>query len=157
MKRHLPVRLLACAALAGSASLAAVAIPGGIASASPLSVTCTSLTGNASTQTISGCTGTGAIAADAGTPPAHGVSTTSTKTIKWSTNKTSVSTYTYTSGSDKSCPAVKGYKVSALENAKGTVKSGSATGMIGSTFKGTICVYAKGSTILVKNKGSFTV
>jgi hypothetical protein len=149
MRRHLPIRLLVCAALAGSASLAAVAIPGGVATASPLTVTCTSLTGSASTQTVSGCTGTGAIAADAGTPPAHGSSVASTKTITWSNHKT-----------DKTCPKVAKYTVTLLENATGKVTGGTATGMVGGAFSGTICVYkltAAPHTIMVKNKGSFKV
>lgn len=160
MRRHLPIRLLVCATLAGSASLATVAIPGGVATASPLTVTCTSLTGSASTQTVSGCTGTGAIAADAGTPPAHGSSVASTKTITWSNHKTTKTTYTYKAGSDKTCPKVAKYTVTLLENATGKVTGGTATGMVGGAFSGTICVYkltAAPHTIMVKNKGSFKV
>ena len=161
MRRHLPIRLLVCAAMAGSASLAVVAVQGGNAGATPpKTVTCTSLTGSATSQTISGCTGSGAIAADAGTPPAHGTSVASTKTITWSNHKTTKTTYTYHSGSDASCPAVTGYTKDLLENATGSVVSGSATGMVGGAFHGTICVYKKTAsphTLLVKNKGSFAV
>jgi hypothetical protein len=156
MKRHLPARLLVCAAMAGSASLAVVAIPG-VAGAAPLTVSCTTLSGSATSQAVSGCTGSGAIAADAGTPPAHGTSVASTKTITWSNGKTSKTTYTYTAGSDASCPAVKGYTKDLLENAKGTVTGGTATGLVKGAFKATICVYKKGSTLLVKNKGPVTI
>jgi hypothetical protein len=138
MKRHLPVRLLACAALAGSASLAAV--------------TCTSLTGNASTQTLSGCSGSGS--SQTGT---SGVSTASTKTVKWKTGKTSVSTYSYKKGSDASCPAVSGYTKDLLENVTGKVTGGTATGLVGGSYKATVCVYKKGSTLLIKNKGNVTI
>ncbi len=151
MKRHLPVRLLACAALAGSASLAAVVIPGGVASASS-TVTCTSLTGNASTQTLSGCSGSGS--SQTGT---SGVSTASTKTVKWKTGKTSVSTYSYKNGSDASCPAVSGYTKDLLENVTGKVTGGTATGLVGGSYKATVCVYKKGSTLLIKNKGNVTI
>ena len=159
MKRHLPARLLACAALAGSASLAAIAIPGGVSGASPLTVTCTTFSGSMTSQTISGCTGSGAIAADAGTPPAHGVSTVSTKTIKWSNNKTTVTKYTYKPGSDKVCAADSGYKIDLLENATGSVTGGTATGLVGGTFKETVCVYKKtvGGTLLIKNHGNVTL
>ena len=158
---RVPARLLVCTAVAGSAALAAGAIPGGIAGAvTPLTVTCTTLSGNASTQNISGCTGTGAISADAGTPPAHGVSTVSTKTIKWSNGKTSVSKVTYTPASDATCPTVAKYTKFLLENAKGTVNTGSAggtaVGMRGGAWKATICAYkqtAAPHAILVKNKG----
>jgi len=141
--------------------LAAAAIPGGIAAASPLSVTCTTLTGSASSQTISGCTGTGAISADAGTPPAHGTSAVSTKTITWSNHKTTKESYSYTSSSTSSCATVSGYTKDLRE----TIKTGSkvvastndAAGMVGGALTGTFCVYKKGSTILVKNQGTFKI
>ena len=162
---RVPARLLVCAAVAGSAALAAGAIPGGIAGAvTPLTLSCKTLTGNSTTQTLSGCTGTGAIAADAGTPPAHGVSTVSTKTIKWSNGKTSVSTVTYTPGSDATCPTIPKYSKFLLENAKGKVNTGTAggtaVGMRGGAWKATICAYkltAAPHTILVKNKGPVTL
>lgn len=158
---RVPAHLLVCAAVAGSAALVAGAIPGSVAGAvTPKSVTCTTLTGSATIQTISGCTGTGAIAADVGTPPAHGVSTVATNTIKWSNGKTTVSKVTHTAGSDATCPTVPKYTKFILETAKGTIKSGTAAGMIGSTFKATICAYkltAAPHTILAKNKGTFTI
>ena len=162
MRRHLPVRLAVCAALAGSASLAAVAIPGGVATASPLSVTCTTLTGNATSQTISGCTGTGAITADAGTPPAHGTSLVSTKTITWSNHKTTKESYSYTASSTANCPSVSGYAKLLRETIKAGSKvvasSNDAAGMVGGALTGTFCVYKKGSsTILVKNLGTFKI
>ncbi len=161
MRRHLPIRLVVCAAMAGSASIAAVAIPGGIASASPLTVTCTTLTGSATSQTISGCTGPGAVSADAGTPPAHGTSKVSTKTITWSNHKTSKESYSYTSSSTANCPSVMGYTKDLRE----TIKAGSkvvsstndAAGMVGGALTGTFCVYKKGSTILVRNLGAFKI
>jgi hypothetical protein len=58
MHRKLPVRLVAVAALATSASLAIV-FPAGtaFAKAKPPSATCTGLSGNESTQTLTGCSG----------------------------------------------------------------------------------------------------
>ena len=161
MRRHLPIRLLACAALAGSASLAAVAIPGSTATAAaPLTVSCTSLTGTATSQIVSGCKGNGAIAADAGTAPAHGTSVAATKTITWSNKKTTTTKYTIKAGSDAACPTVANYTKDLLENSSGTVTGGTAKGLIGGKYKGTICVYkltSKPSTLLIKNKGPVTI
>ena len=123
-------------------------------------MTCTSLTGSATSQTISGCKGTGAIAADAGVSPAHGTSVASTKTITWSNHKTSKTTYTYKAASDASCPTVAKYTKTLLENATGKVTGGTATGMVNGVFKGTICVYkltAAPHTLMVRNKGTFQV
>jgi len=158
MRHHLFTRLAVCAAVAGSASLAAAVVPGGIASATPLSVTCTTMSGTATTQAISGCTGTGAIAADAGTAPAKGTQTTSTKTIKWSNAKTSVLTYTYKSVTNN-CVAPAGYSKFLKESESGKVSGGTATGMVGSLVTGSVCVFKKtvGGTILVKNQGTFKI
>jgi hypothetical protein len=158
MRHQRTIRLMVCAALAGSASLAAVAIPGGIATASPLTVSCTNLSGSATSQTISGCTGTGAVAADAGVPPAHGTSVVSTKTVTWSNHKTSKETYTYKSSSTANCPAVPKYTKDLRETASGKVTGGSATGMVGGAVSGTVCIYkltAAPHTLIVKNVGPF--
>jgi len=160
MRRHSPIRLLICAAIAGSASVAAAAVPGGIASAAPLHLSCTSLSGSATSQTISGCTGTGAIAADAGTPPAHGVSTgATTSTVKWSNGKTTIMTQTHKVVTPNACVAPAGYtKVSEFLGTD-KVTGGTATGLIGSTGGGKICLFKKtvGGTLLVKNLGPFTI
>ena len=159
MRHHLFTRIAVCAAVAGSASLAAAVVPAGIASATALSVTCTTMSGTATTQAISGCTGTGAIAADAGTAPAKGTQTTSTKTIKWSNAKTSVLTYTYKPVTPNNCVAPAGYTKFLKEAETGHVSGGTATGMVGSLVTGTACIYKKtvGGTILVKNQGPFKV
>jgi hypothetical protein len=168
---RVPARLLVCAALAGSAALAAVAIPGGIAAASPLAVSCTHLSGSATSQHVYGCTGTGAIAADAGPSTgiydgvhgAYGTNVVSTKTITWSNGKTSKTTYTYTSVTNN-CPAVSGYTKFLKEHETGHVNTGTAggtaVGMRGGTFGGYACVYeltTHHATILVKNDGNLTV
>jgi len=157
MRRHATSRLLVCAAMAGSA-FAAIAVPGAIAGAAPLTLTCTTLTGNAVSQTVSGCTGTGAIAADAGTPPAHGVQTTSTKTVKWSNGKTSIIKYTYGTVTPNACPAVTAYTkfLEVTEKAGSTVSGGTATGLKGGAVSGKVCIYKKTATPtveLVKNLG----
>jgi hypothetical protein len=160
MRRHLPTRLVICAVMAGSASLAAVVVPGGVASASPLTVTCTSVSGSSTSQTVSGCTGTAAIAADAGTPPAHGTSVVSTHKITWSNGKTVKTSETTTSGAATSCPTVAGKTKVALEKATGhIVAGGTALGMTGGTIKASICLYkltAAPHTLSVKNLGKVT-
>jgi len=150
--------------MAGSATLAAAVVPGSVASAAPLKVTCTKTTGNASSVTVSGCTGTGAIAADAGTPPAHGVLTVSTKTLKWSNGKTSVLKYTYVlhTGAANLCSAKTGYSKTDMVTESGTVSTtaGTATGLKGGTLTGTVCVYtliAAPHTISVVNRGPSTI
>jgi hypothetical protein len=156
MRRHLPLRLLVCAAaLAGSASVAAVAIPGGIAGAAALSVKCTGLTGNASTQSLSGCSGKGF--SETG---ATGTSDVSTSTITWATGNTSVAAVTYKeyTGKKDKCPApMAGYTAVAEVKEKGSVTGGNA--LVGSKIKGTVCVYSQTSSgdILVNGDGAQTV
>ncbi len=158
MRRHAPIRLLVCAAMAGSAAFAAVAIPGAVSGAPPLSLSCTTLTGNAVSQTVSGCTGTGATAANAGTPPAHGVQVTSTKTVTWSNHKTTKITYTYGNVTPNVCPTVALYTkyLEITEKAGSKVSGGTAAGLIGGAVSGKVCIYKKTATPtveLVKNLG----
>ena len=161
MRRHLPVRLIVCAAMAGSASLAAAAIPSGIASAAPLTVSCTHLAGSSTTQTISGCTGTGANSSNAGTPPAHGTTTsnlgTKQATVTWSNKKKTVSSFTYTSVTNN-CPAQSGKsKVTKVHEVGKVIASGTTTlGMVGGATSAYICVYKAnvGGALSVTNMGN---
>jgi hypothetical protein len=163
LRTKLSARLLLCAALAGSASLVAVVVPGGIASAAPLTVTCTHLTGTISSQSLTGCTGGGAIAADAGVSPAHGTNVVATKTVTWGSGKTSKTTYTYTSVTDN-CVAPAGYTKDLKEHETGHVNAGvaggTAVGMRGGVFSGYACVFkltAAPHTLKIVNMGNFTV
>jgi len=163
MRLRVPIRLIVCAAMAGSASLAAVAISGGVASATPLTVSCTHLTGTVTSQTLSGCTGGGAIAADAGVAPAHGTNVVATKTVTWGSGKTSKTTYTYASVTNN-CPALTGYTKDLKEHETGHVNTGTAggtaIGMRGGAFSGYACVYkltAAPHTLKIVNDGNFTV
>jgi hypothetical protein len=146
LTRHLP-RLVACAALAGTASLAVVAIPAGVASA----------TGSATSLAFSGCTGTGANASNAGKAPAKGTYTVSTKTLKWSTTKTSVLKFTYAKDKTSKCKAISGDKSLGEYSATGTVTGGTAKNMIKGAAKGNACIYSKGSATIVKNLGAFSL
>jgi hypothetical protein len=157
LTRHLP-RLVACAALAGTASLAVVAIPAGVASATtPETVSCTTLTGSATSLAFSGCTGTGANASNAGKAPAKGTYTVSTKTLKWSTTKTSVLKFTYAKDKTSKCKAISGDKSLGEYSATGTVTGGTAKNMIKGAAKGNACIYSKGSATIVKNLGAFSL
>ena len=109
------------------------------------------------------CTGTGAIAADAGASPAHGTNVVSTKTITWGSGKTSKTTYTYTSVTNN-CPALTGYTKAGKYHESGHVNTGTAggtaVGMRGGTFTGYACAYTKTAAphnLIVKNMGNFTV
>ncbi len=160
MRRHLATRLVLCAAFAGGASLAAVAVPGGIASATTAkTLSCTTLTGGESTQSISGCTGSGSSQTGSkGTSKVvNNISKKSgTATITWtSTKKTSIESYTYTedTGTKNTCAAKTGYTKVAMAVEKGTVTGGTATSLKGGAVSGTVCAYKKGTTIAVFNKG----
>jgi hypothetical protein len=160
MRRHLPFQLLACAALAGTASFGAIALPGGIAGAKSLSVKCTGLTGNGSSSSITGCKGSGlSETGSSGTSVTDTTTATSgTSTITWSTGATSDEAYTYKelTGSKDKCPAPPaGFSALAEVTEKGSVTGGTA--LVGSKVKGTVCVYSDGSTILVNGKGSQTI
>ena len=164
---NLPARILVCAALAGSASLAAVVIPGGIASASPLTLSCTHLTGTttatatSSTEHLSGCSGTAKTLT--GTTGTAAVKTnlatkTGTATVTWATKKTSTESYKFTelTGSKNLCPGRTGYSKVAEAKETGSVTGGTAKAMKGGAVTATACAYFKGtnhSTIYIFNDG----
>jgi hypothetical protein len=160
MRRHLPTRLVLCAAFAGGASLAVVALPGSFAGATTAkTLSCTTLTGGETTQAISGCTGSGVSQTGSkGTSKVvNNVSKKSGKaTITWtSTKKTSIESYTYTedTGTKNTCAAKTGYTKLAMAVEKGTVTGGTATLLKGGAVSGTVCAYSKSGTIYVFNKG----
>jgi len=150
MRRNLLIRLLMCAALAGSATLTAVVIPGGIAAASPLRGACTELTGNAITQVLAGCAGQ-----DAALTGGTGVLHTPSKTITWETGNTSVMNYSNAADNGLLCPAelaaYPNYTLSAQENVTGAVTGGTATAMVGDSFRAYECVYTLGALFGVVN------
>jgi hypothetical protein len=161
LNRHLPARLLVCAALAGSAALGAVAIPSVASATTPETVSCTTLSGSATSLAFSGCTGTGANATNAGKAPAKGTLTVSTKTLKWSTNKTSTLTFAYAKDKTSKCPKITGDTSLGEYTATGTVKGGTAAQMVGGKSSGSACVYSKKvgtkTTTVIKNLGAFKI
>ncbi len=173
MKRHLPVRLLVCAAIAGSAVLTAAAVPVGVASATTaLTVTCSTETGGETTIAVSGCTGSGAIVGEAGKSPTKGTGKISnlnkpksgdvTVTIDWSGGKTSIESdvekYTTTAKTVAAdCPTKSGYTKLAYVTETGNISGGTASKMKGGAVSGDSCVYKKGSAIDVFNKGPLKI
>src|SRR5271170_1470914 len=93
MRFRAGLRTLICIALAGSPFLAVAALPPVSAAAAPLTVTCGGLLGSQTSEAFAYCYGPGAIAADAGAQPAHGVLMTSSGTIHWSNGKTAEISY----------------------------------------------------------------
>jgi hypothetical protein len=155
VKRNLQLsaRFLVCAAaVAGSASVAVVTVPGTASAATPLTVTCTKLTGNQTTQKITGCSGTGK--SETGTSGTTKVaSNDKSATITWATKKTSIESFTYKSVTPNACPAVSGYTKLLEVNETGSVTGGTATGMKGGKVSGKVCIYKKGSAYLVNSLG----
>ncbi len=141
MRRHAPIRLLVCAAMAGSAAFAALAIPGAIAAAAPLTVTCTHLLGNPTSQAVSGCSGTGIVGTTEAS--ATGTQVTSTKTVTWADHKTSKITYTYGNVTPDACVAPAGYSkyLEVTEKAGSKVSGGTATKLIGGAVSGKVCIF----------------
>src|SRR5271155_3447059 len=86
--RH-SVRLMTCGLLAAGSLSLAVALPGGIASASVPKVKCTSLSGSETAQSVSGCTqptdtgGSGAISNISETLNGPMTKFTGTATVTW--------------------------------------------------------------------------
>jgi len=166
MAHRLPLPIILAAVVAGSAWLAASAVPVATASAAtaPLTVTCTTLSGTDAKQLLSGCTGKGAIADDAGGPPAHGVSVLAKMTIRWSDGRTTVENYTYTDhpGPADTCAPRARYTKQYLVTEQGRVAAVGTTtkGMVGGPIRASVCVYhltGSPSVIMVVNQGKITI
>ena len=148
--------------MAGSATLVAAAVPGGIASATILTSSCTTLTGNATTQHLSGCSGTAlALTGTTGTITVvnHPATKTGVATIKWATAKTTIESYSYSelTGTSDKCPKHGTLSPIAEAKEKGTVTGGTATAMKGGTFTSTACAYAPSKGVLeIFNMGPVT-
>lgn len=156
---RLPARLLICAAaLAGSASVAVVTVPG-TASASSLTVTCTKLTGTATTSKLSGCSGSGVTTNEAtATATTTVASNDKSGTIKWTDGKTTVETFTYKVVTPTKCPSVAGQTVDLEVSEAGSVTGGTAKGLIGGKLSGKVCIYEKSKKVdLVNSVGSLTL
>ena len=157
MRRHLPTRTLACAAVAGTASFAAVAIPGSIATATVKSVSYTTLSGSETSQTVSGCSGSDSAQTGVSGKQVPDISK-KTAVVTWKTGKTTDYKYTYTlkSGSANTCPAKAKYTKLDLVTETGTITGGTATLMKSGPYSGKTCAYeltAKPHTVAVVGDG----
>ncbi len=154
-----PVRLIAASALVVGMGLA-VAVPGGVAAAKTKQVTgkCTSLSGNESTQTLSGCNDT----ADTGGGGTIATNTTAgTYTTTWDSGLTSTGTETYKEkfGKSDKCPAMSGYSALAEADATSVDTGGTATDLIGTKhLKSVACAYEDSmDNIIVENYPGKTI
>ncbi len=153
MRLQRSVRLLLCVGFAGTATVATLStVSEGVAGAATLSVTCTTMSGSITSESFSGCTGTGASKTGA-----SGTLNVAKKSIKWKDGSTSTVTASYKAGSDASCPNVAKYAKDTLESWTGKVTAGA---LVGSTFSGSACVYkeiAAPHSLITKNKGSVKI
>jgi hypothetical protein len=135
-----------------------VAMPG-VASAKtkPVTGTCSGLSGNSTSQTLTGCTDP----ADTG---GGGVSTTTSETVTgstvagtdsvtWNTSKTSTESFTgaLKSGKGDKCTPTSGQTNLYEVKEKGKVTGGTAADLVGGKTKGTICVFNTSGGIVVQN------
>jgi hypothetical protein len=149
MKHKTPVRLLTVAAMAVPATLA-VALPATTAFAGkpkPVAITCTGLSGNESSQVVSGCTDL-PITGGGGTSTVLS-GTSSMITFDSGSGNTATENFTIKSGSGKKdkCPAVSGMTSVVEVKQKGKVTSGTGTGtaLVRGNAKATVCVYLDSS------------
>ncbi len=139
-----------------TASWVAVTVPGGVASASPVTVTCSKFTGDKATQKLTGCSGSGKSQTGAsGTSVA--ASNDESATIRWATGKTTAEKYSYKGVKPNECPAVSGYKKFLEVTESGSVTGGSATELKGGRVSGKVCIYTKDSSYLLKNLGPMVI
>ena len=70
-------------------------------------------------------------------------------TVKWTTGKTSIESYTYTEelGSSNKCPAKSGDTKVAEAPEKGKVTGGTATGMVGGAVTATVARTQRGEDL----------
>lgn len=149
MRQQSPVRLLACLAVAASSVLGAM-IPGGLAvGATTEQVTCRSfsfhkvhITKGPQIGDLSRCSGSGA--------SLTGVSgveefTGPYATVDWKSGRTSVLSSPKVVFVANDCPKLNGKKALLKGVVSGTVKGGSARGLIGNKYKMTTCSYGSGA------------
>jgi hypothetical protein len=159
MNKVLPARIIAAAALAGTAGLvvpAAISGASGLPSA-PITVTCTGLIGNATQDVQSGCVGSSSKAKV--TPYAVSVPNggDTGATIYWTGKTTTTLSFTYTSVTS-TCSTYLDTAASLEEKETATVTGGTSKLTLETTAPSDVCVYIGSSdgTILVVNKGSYT-
>ncbi len=161
MNKMLTARLLAVAALAGSAGLTVILSSGGPAAAKapkpPVTVTCTALFGNATQQLESSCTGSSAKAKVTGS----GVVTQpsgSTSVTYWTNNKTTDESFSETLvPGPGTCPTFLGVTASDVIKETATVTGGNSGLTVGQSGTSSVCLYEAGGNIAVVGMGPITI
>ncbi len=161
MRFNLPVRLVAVGTMVVAGSL--IMLPSGVASAKgapkppkPVKPVCTTLTGDESASTFSGCTPATAVAvgtAGTGVTTLNSLTTgtpdTFTATVTWGSGLTTtfggtldIYAYTTAKGNKDKCPAVSGDTPLAEVKESGLTTGGTALVAVGGKVKSTECVYS---------------
>jgi hypothetical protein len=155
MRKMLPVRVLAIAALASSAGVAMLGGTAGAVVKPPVTVTCSSLLGSDTQQIQSGCVGssTKAKVTTNGIAVVNGSDTGAT--VYWTNGKTTILSFAYASITD-ACPTYLGVAASLEEQETATVTGGTAGLSKVATAPSDVCIYIAGSQIAVVSDGSLT-
>ncbi len=137
------IRLLACATLAGSATLVTVALPNTSAWATPLTVSCSHIKNATPTSLdLTHCTGTDA--SETGSTGIEGFITSHHAKVVWKSKKTSIVSHIKTTHPTKNhCPSRTGLSNPVVTTYSGTVSGGTATGLIGGAYHASVCTYSK--------------
>jgi len=154
MRSHLPIRLLVCVALAGSAALAAVTGSVEAAAVGHTSLSCSHFAGSnvggtwPGAGTLSGCTGTALTqTGTGGTVKLPQIGSPSAK-VTWSTGKTSILKTYGDAVITNSCPNRPGYLKVLEDEHWGLVTGGTASGLVGvgAVWRGFFCGYKRTAT-----------
>jgi hypothetical protein len=155
MRKMLPVRVLAIAALASSAGIAML---GGTAGARvvkpPVTVTCSQLLGSDTQQIQSGCVGSSSKAKVTTNGIAVVNGSDNGATVYWTNGKTTILSFSYTTITS-TCPTYLGVAASLEEQETATVTGGTAGLSKVATAPSDVCIYIA-SQIAVVSDGSLT-
>ena len=157
MRKMLPVRFIAAAAMVGSVGFA-IAVPGSVAGAvTPATASCSGLLGNATSQELSGCaitSGHPKISPYAVTVP---TADDSGATIYWTDKTTTVVTFGYATITN-TCSTYLDQSASLEEQETETVTAGNSKLTHGAQPSSDVCVYlgsSDGTVLIVGGSESF--
>jgi hypothetical protein len=155
MRKMLPVRVLAIAALASSAGIAMLGGTAGASVKPPVTVTCSALLGSDTQQIQSGCVGSSSKAkvTTNGVSVVNGSDTGAT--VYWTNGKTTIVSFAYASITP-TCSTYLGVTASLEEQETATVTGGTAGLSKVTTAPSDVCIYIQGGQIAVESAGSLT-
>jgi hypothetical protein len=159
MRKGLLIRVLAVSTLAGSGGLAMFATgnAGAKGVKPPVTVTCTSVFGNATTQLESGCVGSAKSKVTSSGIIVPNASA-GTAVISWTNRDVTDLTITNTlTPGPGSCSPYLGVAASDVITETSTVSGGTSKLTIGQSGTSQLCLYEAGGDILVTGTGSFTI